>query len=222
MSGVVSLSLTFWERIRKSVVATRVFYLIAILCVLTSLFMAWKDQYDAFAAEQQRNQAHVEPVIEDVVVVHLEARLSMIIMTVAINNLGAPTSLHGWDLQVTLPDGTTAAADLVSLPAVPLKLGNDYWLHGADDVVEKTAQNPIPQGGTSVGLAAFTVDVPLSAVARNQTELALSFRDVANHQWKAARTLTGKSSEAPVHMPGLMKPEQYIPPQLLRKPTKRK
>jgi hypothetical protein len=54
MSGVISVAITFWEKVRNSL-GKYVFYAIALMCVFLAGFQAWQDEHRALQTEQARN-----------------------------------------------------------------------------------------------------------------------------------------------------------------------
>ena len=45
MAGLVSFSITFWEKIKDKPIAVSTFKFIAIICVFASFFLAWRDEF---------------------------------------------------------------------------------------------------------------------------------------------------------------------------------
>jgi hypothetical protein len=134
-----------------------------------------------------------------------------VILFVTIRNMGAPTTLDTWQLDVTLPNGRRIAGvigfgwpDLHLDTGTPQAAGKTMRLTREHDLMEQTLKNPIPTGSRVVGATPFLVrGVAKELVMQAGTKIRLRFRDIRGNDYVAEQRMTGSRSGAVPYVPGM-------------------
>jgi hypothetical protein len=156
MSGVVSVAITFWEKIHDSI-GKYVLYTVAAMCVFLAGFQAWQDEHKR-ANELARPKIDLSENLDWMQtstqfqvrapggpVEHTFDTTIKIVAFISIRNRGVPTVLENWGLHLTWPDGRQEdvwpwikppTGDLILTYATPPI--HTFTFHAADYLLTKT------------------------------------------------------------------------------------
>jgi hypothetical protein len=189
MTGFFSLVITFWEKMRNRPLATRIFHIIAVGCIFTAFFFAWRDEHEV-----------AKPTIKvdiDAIDLHpIDINHAGALLTVHLINTGEPTALQKWQLTVRLEDGKEFKGELLKIPETFTLRGemDSVKYHGADDLAI-TSLNPLPKGKISNGIIYFQIllgnpaNRELANIFPATTLFILSFRDAHDNLYTATTKL---------------------------------
>ena len=206
MSGVVSVAITFWEKIHDSI-GKYVLYTVAAMCVFLAGFQAWEDQHRATIEAQNKLEGLTTPKLtadfgEALGTSEANPADSVITLSGLIKNQGAPTVLDNWSLDAELPDRTIHGHLLfVPTPKQNIEMQNRkgqimFYLSGAEHWVRITRDSPIVPGGGKQGwINALLPSVTNEELRAKKATIVLSCRDVNGKQWFFRDTL-GEGKEA--------------------------
>jgi hypothetical protein len=162
MSGVISLALTFWERIRRSPVATRFFYFISAGCVVFATFLAWHDEHGAVLAAEAQNKPQLRCSIDTTSVGSFQndsGARTLLSMVATIRNTGADSSAEDYLVEVKTTDGRSAKSEPSPIPRqFPLIYPDGHSeVANPEDQLDRKTVKPIPRGGLVRGRLWFNL-----------------------------------------------------------------
>ncbi len=198
MTGIGSLLVTLMERVRKSPVTMGIFYVISAMCIITAFFFAWRDERNRFKTEIRANisQITLHPDFED-------KNSTGIFLVVSIRNVGDPTSLADWKLEVKFTDGTISEGLLMVIPST-VTLQGDIGIqkyYGRDALYNLTLA-PIAKGVLLRGVLWFNIPNIKPEAFLLGTQFKLKFKDVLEREYFATMTISSKAGEL-LYYPGL-------------------
>lgn len=215
MSGLVSVALTFWEKIHNST-GKYVLYAVAVMCVFLSAFQAWQDEHRALLAEQEKHKPNLAVDfgwISTGTISPDPNSGTLVLVTGNITNSGEmPSIVRRWYLEITLPNkkalqgiplGYEACKRLhllspnfQSFPGTNLDVEKDYW----PDI---TARNAIGEGSGVPGFVVFRVPGLFPSDAYSPAKLTLCHEDVLYRKNCESTTSSGGSARSPGLIPGM-------------------
>jgi hypothetical protein len=146
MSSGVSIAITFYEKIRKSV-GKYALYVVAVMCVFFSGFQAWQDQYHAV---QQATPNLVAKMQRISLMPYGNTQNVFMVLLAKVKNTGAPSSIDEIAIDITLPSGKKVNVVGAEVPKGGFILkdsnGTSTWLPESRSLVLE-GQTPIPTGG---------------------------------------------------------------------------
>ena len=202
MSGVVSVTITFYEKIRDSM-SKYALYAIALICVFFAGFQAWQDQYRGRLESDNKLIALTIPKLTAEITGvdvgtppnKLRANDSLIAVWVRFRNLGAPTIVDKFYLEAILKDGRRVTATQYSfghtlrMENAPLGSAyrkNEFAFDSAEYLVRKVTETPIPTNGGAVGW----IDGVLIGIPREQIKtIILNFADINTKRYSIEQVL---------------------------------
>jgi hypothetical protein len=189
MSGLAALLITVWEKVREKQLAKRFFNLIAVLCIFTAFFFAWRDEHSKFKPDFRLEISGINshPRGEDKIGV---------LLIVRVGNIGESSALENWKLSATLIDGRTFNGQLVKLPDRVILQGPQgvQEFKGSDNIVELSLI-PVAKGKILPGIIYFEFDIEhrpnvlVSDVFLTGTLFVLSCTDVVGNSYKIEQKL---------------------------------
>jgi hypothetical protein len=199
MSGIVSILITFWEKVKEFPIATRAFYGIAIACVFTAFYLAWRDEHNKYKPEIKGEIDHTIYSSKPT------QNISTILLFISINNIGDQTSLDGWKLEIKFPGGEIYNTEpIIYGPGRIVFEGMKEELD-VNNALYAKAMNPIPKGAIIRGFLNFTIPVYRPEDQWSGTQLKLSFKDVLNQEHYIIEELTADRKTTKIKfLPGLL------------------
>ncbi len=125
-----------------------------------------------------------------------------------IRNLGPPTTLDGWSLQVVTPSGRTLIGAYVAG-------WNEVRIHGPGsqpevytrehDLMEQTIRQPLPNGSQVFGVAQFIIrGVSKEVASQLGTKVRLKFEDIRGNEYSMEMMMRAENiGRAPSYIPGI-------------------
>jgi hypothetical protein len=203
--GAVVVCVAIYERLSGHVMGKRMYASIFIIVfLLGAFFVAWRDQYHArIAAEQRLNELtmpNLQGYIADPVAFapagdKKENTLTTLVAT--IKNTGAPTSVQIGRIYLQTVSGETLEGELVPPPQRELILSDDNGktilrFQYADYLPRKVSEQPIPTNGTPQGFMIVLFHAPRERVAQKGNQVCFDFYDINGKQLTACKNLSGK------------------------------
>lgn len=134
-----------------------------------------------------------------------------ILLVVNISNLGMPTTVGRWSLSVFLGEEESRPARIIFVPeniTLSRTPGETWVWSGSDALYNKTAESPIPTGGTVRGILMFDLPkVRHENFMRAGNVVILSYFDVQGKQYSISRRLSATEGEM-MYYPGLKPPRR--------------
>jgi hypothetical protein len=131
-----------------------------------------------------------------------------VILVVRIRNVGAPTIINDWSLEIETTNGRRIqGAILLDWPE--LTLGTDTnpraMVFTKDkDLMERTIHTPISTGSQLFGVAAFVVQgVEKKIIQQEGTKILLRYKDVRENEHSATHVVRGEDTGAVAYLPGI-------------------
>jgi hypothetical protein len=199
MSGIVSVGITFWEKIHNSI-GKYVLYTVAAMCVFLAGFQAWQDEHRIVVTARQ---PQLIGSFGESIGIAKNPNDSVLIVVGVIKNKGAPTVLDHWRLNVKLNDGRSVDASLVVQPPpqVVTELidpitGSRESLLPSDQWVQKTRDTAVTAEKAAVGwLASRVSGIKADEFAAKKATFTLSCDDVNGHTWTFTDTIDSRQGQ---------------------------
>ena len=170
--------------------------------------------------EQQEKQSKLENLAEglqkqvETAVPRLDAKFEQLVegsldetfvvsIQLLIQNRGAPTTLDEWYVYLVRANGARIKAQLRHFDSIDMQFEKGkYKLSTEDYIYEKTATNPIVQGGMCRGFViAVFPDIPRSLLLETDT-YEVTFKDAYGKEWKANHSRGGSKMDQLKYYPG--------------------
>ena len=134
---------------------------------------------------------------------------TVLFIGMTIRNLGQPTSVGNYRLEITTVTGVHLDTRSEKLPEGTISLSSGERYSGEDALYEKTVSS-IPSGQSMPGLLMFFVAHVDKEELRNNARLTLSFRDIADNTYVSTWvTSQKKEGGGPLYYPGMH--QQLVP-----------
>lgn len=231
MSGIVSLGMAIWLRLRqrKSDISGVAFWLIAAMCLIAAFYSAWRDENKArqallrqVTAERQLNEPHLSGTVDQIMVGNMtlnrqkmkKTPTTIALLQVTIRNKGAASIAEDWAL--------TYESDSLRTYFTPTFFPQGFTLfdqNGAlavfhkEDALEEKTVKPIERGGLVRGWLRFDLhSIPISEAFKAGTKYTISFKDIQMVEYSAEAVMTGEAESGPLpHFPGIQQPFKRMP-----------
>lgn len=204
--GVVVAGMWLYERLTNNNLSNRFIIVGVIVFLLTSFFMAWRDEHHALLNIKNTLEIN-KPKFEFESNQMINGESSeikglSIFINLTIKNLGTQSVVRGWKLIINSKD--------VKLPIIqPTKISDGFQIRGTDNkviaqfqqnniLIEK-AMNPIPQGSLVGGWLRF--DVPgITMTQFNDAIKIISVEDIYGNEYSTTLKFEG-IQENPLYYP---------------------
>jgi hypothetical protein len=223
MSGIASVAIALYLRMtHRGDIPNWVFWIIGIVCLGLAAFLAWNGEHVALFVERQKNRPQLVGEINEVMssgrAVNKDGKPSFgvggipIIVTATVSNLGMPSIVRKWTLNIKLPDGQMITPEP---NVVPMRItadspsGQPMEIYG-EDALHNKGMTPIPQGGAITGILLYVVrNFPREQIYQDGTLVILGFEDVVGKKSEATLRLGPHRAKNWMYFPGMKSP---IPP----------
>jgi len=196
MSGAAGIILTVVGLFRGQRSQRQWFWALGLICVLVAAVRIWTNEHRALIEEQAKNTPVIKGRIAYISVFPQKADAAVLLVP-TVSNIGSPSTLDGWQLEITVP-GQRPIGMLapVSVPAeYKLQASSagqpGYAIYASDSLYDKTAEIPIPKGGTARGVMLFIVpNHSPQDITKSGTVFTLKFSDVLGRPIYASQSFT--------------------------------
>jgi len=188
--GVVTGILQAWERLTKQTISRRLYIIIVIVVFfVVASFMTWRDQYHQARIQEPK-------LLPDIFLIEAgqlqDSDTSFIRMIAGISNIGSPSVVSNWGLEIDTKQNSHIAASMKYFPPGGFIFhphrGDNLLLKESDALYNKCGTVPIPTGGRVIGGLVFEVE-HFDARSLNEDSLfTLSLKDVAGTRYSASTT----------------------------------
>jgi hypothetical protein len=202
MSGLVSVIIGLWLRVRGGKdIRSDVFLLVALLCIFFACFLAWRGEHRSSLALMESELPKLSGSIDQVAILRLPEGPTGIMMWVTVRNSGAPSIADNYRLEYHALSGLRIPLTLEAAPPAVIFDGKKIDT-GKEAIYDKTAEQPIPRGGTRRGMAFSRTDLPL-ATFHDATKFVLTFRDISGKMISITSVGMARNDNGmPKHVPG--------------------
>ncbi len=201
MAGIGALGIGIWERFRKKPILPINFLVIASIFIFVATFLAWRDEHNKFKPE-------IRSAIDGIYIA-TKTDFPEILIIANIKNLGDPTGIEGWRLDIKFPDGKQITANnfRIFLTNISMELPTGVIKLDKKDALYNKAINPINKGAIVRGFMVFIMpDFKRESIKLTGTQIKLSFEDIV-HQIHSATVTVSPQTFEPSYFPGLSWPE---------------
>lgn len=115
-------------------------------------------------------------------------------LVVSVGNTGSPSTVKGWNLEVSGPGRSIPNTEPVHVSGVVDMPGTRNRKIDLDkeDLVLKTAQVPIAKGARINGILTFVLSkTSESEISNNQTSFTIHFKDSQGNPWQTPKSVIG-------------------------------
>jgi len=186
MSGVISLLIGIYEKIKDKTIKSSIFFFVAFLCVFIAFFMAWRDEHRMVITLENRFKSPEFHTRISAINSGIHNSYAMISVTCEIRNpFGPPSALHSWSMYLKFADGTIVKGETppfsgenITAPAPPPLKG--LFVLPADRYLPLyTGRQPIQAGGLVDGWTwAVFPQYTLDEIYEKKPTLIIEFMDV--------------------------------------------
>jgi hypothetical protein len=203
--GLIAFGLFLIERLASWSMPKKAFMWVFVVAFLVvASFLAWRDQRREVATLRAAQDARTRPIIraqieQAVLNTEHEPGTLHVLLTASVRNVGAPTALEDWQLEVTPAGGAPVRGRPQVIPGsmtICGKRGRGLLFTDRDALYHRTLARPIETGGMVRGVLGFKF--PGMSEARfyqPTTRLKLQARDVLGTPHVVEQGVPGEGSE---------------------------
>jgi len=183
--------------------------------LMVAIYERDRQLYSDYKSIEEQYKPGIRAIIDEIVASNdVEGPLAVqfntfVIVVVSIRNVGEPTGLENWKLEVDLTNGRKLEARPITIPAeqIKMKKGTSDQQHDLlikdSSALDELAMKPITKGAILRGILLFDVPIAQKDFLIG-SHIVLTFNDVFNNGYSISQTLTTiLDSPGSLHLPGL-------------------